>query len=587
MLTLILIGLVGGLITGVSPCILPVLPVVFFASGVTRSAAPKLRSPVGGPGFAPRLISEPKVDDPPPARRVNWRPYQVIGGLVLSFTVFTLLGSLLISALGLPDGILRYAGLAVLVAVGLGLIFPRLDALLERPFSWIPARQFGRDRGGFALGLGLGLLYVPCAGPVLAAITVAGATGHIGPRTIALTASFAVGAALPLLLFALAGARAAERIKAFKTRARAVRTIAGLVMILLAVALVFNLPAIVQRALPDYTGGLQTTIGNSQALRNTQLTPNIDASNAQLVNCPSGSPVLHECGPAPALKPTGWLNSAPIDLAALRGDVTIVDFWTYSCINCQRDVPHVEAWYQAYQKAGLHVIGVHSPEFVFERDPDNIKAGAKSLGVTYPIAIDNKLSTWTAYRNQYWPALYLIDATGTVRSIHFGEGDYPQTETLIRQLLTAAHPAVTLPAPTDRPPTALTPDRTPETYLGYPRLVGHTAGDPLVHATATTYALPADVPGDHIGLGGTWTVGDQSALAGPGAQLAFNVKAKDAHLVLGGTGTLTVTDGGATRNLTISGPPRLYDLTDLPRATRSTLHLTFTSGLQAYSFTFG
>jgi thiol-disulfide isomerase/thioredoxin len=290
----------------------------------------------------------------------------------------------------------------------------------------------------------------------------------LGLRTVALTASFAVGAAAPLLLFALAGAKAAERIKAFRTRARTVPVVAGVVM-------------------------------------NSQLTANSGPTNAQLVNCPSGSPVLHSCGPAPALKPTSWLNTpgdAPIDLASLKGGVTLVDFWTYSCINCQRDIPHVEAWYNAYRAAGLNVIGVHAPEFVFERDVANVKAGAKSLGVTYPIAVDNKLATWTAYRNQYWPALYLIDATGMVRSINFGEGNYQQTETMIRQLLTAAHPAAALPEPTDVPDATLAANRTPETYLSYNRLGPSFAGSGLVHNKATAYALLTTVPDDRIGLDG-------------------------------------------------------------------------------------
>ncbi len=577
MFTLILIGLVGGLITGISPCILPVLPVVFFASGVDTNQ--------------PNERKEPKVDEGETAtgRRVNWRPYKVIAGLVVSFTVFTLLGSLLISALGLPNGTLRYLGLVVLIAVGLGLIFPKLEALLEAPFSRIPTRQFGADRGAFVLGLGLGLLYVPCAGPVLAAITVASATGNIGPRTVALTASFAIGAATPLLVFAVAGAKAAQRIRAFRTRARAVRVVAGVVMIGLAVALVFNLPAIVQRALPDYTGGLQKAVSVDPKLL-PQLTNNVDDSNKALSNCPSGDPALHDCGTAPAIKATSWLNTPgdqPIDITSLKGSVTLVDFWTYSCINCQRDVPHVQAWYAAYQAAGLHVIGVHSPEFVFERDTNNIRAGARSLGVTYPIAVDNNLSTWTAYRNQYWPALYLIDATGTVRHIHFGEGEYAQTETLIRQLLTAANPSVALPAPTDLAQAQLTADRTPETYLSYVRLAPHLAGSPLNSKNATAYVLPSAIGADQIGLGGTWTVDDQAATAGPGAMLAFNYLAKDAHVVLGGTGTLTFTDGGTTKTIPISGPPRLYDLTSAAQAQRSTMRLGLTAGLQVYSFTFG
>src|SRR5271163_3893462 len=242
--TVALIGFLGGLITGISPCILPVLPVVFF-SGVGGT-------PDGNPDGA--RASSPAA-----------RPYLVIAGLVCSFSVVTLAGSALLSALHLPQDAIRWAALATLTVIGLGLIFPTVMHMLERPFARIPLRvregQTDRGRSGFGLGLTLGALYVPCAGPVLAAIVVAGGTASIGLATLVLTATFAIGTALPLLIFALAGRRVAERVGAFRRRQRAIQVVGGITMIVLAVALVFNLPAMLQRAVPDYTTAMQKGIG--------------------------------------------------------------------------------------------------------------------------------------------------------------------------------------------------------------------------------------------------------------------------------------------------------------------------------------
>src|SRR3954451_8679054 len=257
MFTLVLIGFLGALITGISPCILPVLPVIFF-SGAQSTRSESVAGSDGGTAVAVRTA---------PTLSERLRPYRVIGGLVLSFSLVTLIGTSLLSLLHLPQDAIRWAGLIALTVIGLGLIFPRFEEILEKPFSRIPALQMGEGRSGFGLGLALGVLYVPCAGPVLAAIIVAGATGTVGLNIIALTLSFAVGAALPLLFFALAGRRVAERVTAFRNRQRQIRVIAGIVPILLAVALVFNLPAVLQRAIPDYTGTLQEKVGGEEQLQ--------------------------------------------------------------------------------------------------------------------------------------------------------------------------------------------------------------------------------------------------------------------------------------------------------------------------------
>ncbi|MFK0224013.1 cytochrome c biogenesis protein DipZ [Streptomyces vinaceus] len=592
MLTLVLIGLLGGLITAVSPCILPVLPVVFLAGGPGNESPPPSttagRKEQAGPESAGGVI----VDDPPGPRRRNRRPYAVVAGLVLSFSFFTLLGVTIISALGLPQDILRYIGLSLLVLIGLGLIFPPVERMLEKPFVRIPQRQVNKEGSAFVLGLGLGLLYVPCAGPVLAAITVAGARGEINADIVALTLSFAVGTAIPLLAFALAGRRVSERVAAFRTRARKLRIAAGLLMIVLAFALAFDVTAALQKALPNYTAAAQKQVEDNDAARQ-KLSGLYDDSNKDLARCEDGVNELRSCGAAPPLAGIAkWLNTpggAPVDLASLRGKVVLIDFWTYSCINCQRSLPHIEAWDRAYHDKGLTVIGVHSPEFAFEKDPGNVADQARKLGVTYPVALDNDLDTWDNYRNRFWPAKYLIDAQGTVRYFTFGEGRYAQTENLIRDLLKQADPTVQLPPPTGQTNDDLTADRTPETYLSTSRIRGYTGTPELAKDKATTYALPSGgVPLGRLSLSGTWTAAYEQFTAGPDARLVFTYRAKNANLVLAGEGTVTVAiDGKQTKTLQIHGAPTLYQLTNDDTARQAQIELRLTPGLQAFAFTFG
>jgi cytochrome c biogenesis protein CcdA/thiol-disulfide isomerase/thioredoxin len=576
MITLIAVGFIGGLITGISPCILPVLPVIFF------SGTQSVREPVGGGAVATEVR---------PTRSQTLRPYLVIAGLVLSFSVVTLLGSALLSLLHLPQDAVRWVALVALVAIGLGLIFPRFEALLEKPFAKLPQKQVGNGRNGFGLGLALGVLYVPCAGPVLAAIVVAGATGTIGLNTVALTLSFAVGAALPLLFFALAGRRVAERVAAFRNRQRQIRIAAGVVTILLAVALVFNLPAVLQRAIPDYTSALQEKAGGEEQIQNLNLGGLVNEQNAQLSNCPQGASEPVDCGPAPDIKGiTKWLNTpggAPIDLKSLRGKVVLIDFWAYSCINCQRAIPHVTGWYDAYKDKGLGVIGVHSPEYGFEKVDTNVASGAADLNIHYPIAMDNNLSTWTNYRNRYWPAEYLIDANGTVRHIKFGEGDYDVTEGLIRQLLSDANKGVDLPPATDGADMTPTTSLTPETYLSVGNVANYGGGGGYDQGEAS-FDLPDRLADDSFALKGRWALDYQGATAAEdGATIALNYHARNVFLLVGGTGNVTVTRDGKTTVIPVSGSPNTHQIVADDTAGVGHLDVSLGKGLQAFSFTYG
>ncbi|CAN5558338.1 cytochrome c biogenesis protein DipZ [soil metagenome] len=555
MTTLALIGFLGGLITGISPCILPVLPVIFFSG--TQS-----------------------------------RPYRVIAGLVLSFGVVTLAGSALLSLLHLPQDALRWAGIIALTLIGIGLIVPRFEHILEKPFSRIPQFNASEGRSGFGLGLALGLLFVPCAGPVLAAIVLAGATGSIGVETVVLTVSFAIGTAIPLLIFALAGQRVTERVGAFRRRQRSIRIAGGVVMICFAVAITLNLPATLQRIIPDYTSPLQDKVADSKAVaEKLNLGGLVNDQNRELSNCTNGAAELETCGTAPDIKGiTGWLNTpdnAAVDLSSLRGKVVLVDFWAYSCINCQRAIPHVTDWYANYRDSGLEVIGVHSPEYAFEKDRGNVASGAAALGITYPVALDNNLSTWTNYRNRYWPAEYLIDNTGTIRHIKFGEGDYAVTENLIRRLLKDADPAVNLPPPSENADTTPESGLTPESYFGVGKMVNY-GGTGVYDQGPAVFSYPQTLSDDAFALRGPWKLDYQGATSdSEESWIELNYRAKNVYVVVGGTGTVTVLRDGRSMSIPISGPPTLRQIVATDNIARGHLELQLSQGLQAFSFTYG
>jgi thiol-disulfide isomerase/thioredoxin len=299
------------------------------------------------------------------------------------------------------------------------------------------------------------------------------------------------------------------------------------------------------------------------------------------------------CGPAPNFaRVTAWLNTPggkPLSVSALRGKVVLVDFWTYSCINCQRTLPHVEAWYSRYARDGFVVVGVHTPEFAFEHVVSNVRAQAAAFGVRYPVAVDDNYGTWTAYSNEYWPADYLIDAHGDVRHVHFGEGDYANTELLIRQLLHAARPGTPLPPPTSVPDKTPTGLLSPETYVGYERLQYLVpSSQQVVRDAPARYHFPGSLPLGGLGLSGTWTDHAQEATAGARAALELGFHAQIVYLVLGGHGTLAVSvDGRHTKTVAVGGVPRLYTLYQAGSAANGTLLLHASPGVEVYDFTFG
>jgi cytochrome c biogenesis protein CcdA/thiol-disulfide isomerase/thioredoxin len=553
MAVLLGIGFLAGVITAVSPCILPVLPIVL-AGAATGSG-----------------------------RR---RAFAIVAGLVASFTAFTLAASSLLSALGLPQDLLRDIALALLFTLAATLLFPRVAYLLERPLLFLTRRRAGETGGGFALGLSLGLVFVPCAGPVLATISAVSAEHMIGFDTVLLTLAYALGAAVPMLLVALGGRRVAARLRA---RSLAFRRAMGVVLAGAALGIVLNTAQSLQTALGGYTTAIQKHVEDTAVARKhlDALRGGGNAFAAARSKAPH-SP-LPDLGAAPELTGiSAWLNTPgdrALSLASLRGKVVLVDFWTYSCINCIRTLPHLRAWYTAYHRDGLEIVGVHTPEFAFEHVLGDVRTATRDLHVTWPVALDNAYATWDAYSNEYWPAEYLIDRTGQVRHYAFGEGSYDETEQAIRSLLAETGARVTQRATgvRDTTPREL---QTPESYLGSERLQRY-VGSRIRPGVTAPYSFAPVLPEDDLTFAGTWRVEKQQIVAGAGARLRVHFRARFVYLVLGGKGTVhALVDGRLARSFRVGGD-RLYTVLSGASSRDGILELRFSPGVTAYAFTFG
>jgi cytochrome c biogenesis protein CcdA/thiol-disulfide isomerase/thioredoxin len=546
-LLLVGVAFVAGVVTAISPCVLPVLPIVL-AGGAT-----------GG-------------------RR---RPYAIVAGLVASFTAFTLAATALLSALGLPDDLLRNIAIGVVLLVGVSLLVPPVGRLVERPFQALGRHQPGDAGGGFLLGASLGLLFTPCAGPVIAAVAVLAATSRFSVESVLVTLAYALGAGVVLLLFALA-AQSGMNLQGLRRRAPQLRPALGALIAGAAVLMIFGLDLKLATYVPGYTRSLQRVERAAAAQRE------IDRLVAGRHHVLPESE-LRDFGQAPEFQEIDrWFNSKPLTLASLRGKVVLIDFWTYSCINCLRTLPYVKRWAATYRRAGLVVVGVHTPEFAFEHVPANVERAVRSLGVDYPVALDNGYETWSAWGNQYWPAKYLVDRQGHVRYAHFGEGEYQRSEDVIRRLLAEK----ALPKPVSASIRDQTPTErlTPETYLGSAR-IDRFVGSRLIPGREADYSIPKVVPQSSFGYGGRWTVEKERIVAGRNARLRLSFHARKVFLVLGAndrTGTVQVTVDGRSLQTVQVTEDRLYTLAELPgEAANHTLDLSFSPGTEAYAFTFG
>ncbi|HEV3404406.1 MAG TPA: cytochrome c biogenesis protein DipZ [Gaiellaceae bacterium] len=548
MLLLLLIAFGAGLITAFSPCILPVLPIVLAGGGS------------GGP---------------------KRKPYAIVAGLVASFTAFTLAASSLLSALHLAQDTLNRIAIALLLVLAATLVVPQLGVWLERPFAFLSRRRGGDLGGGFLLGLTLGLVFVPCAGPVLGAVTSAAGSHRVGVHIVFVTLAYALGAAIPMLLVARGGRRITSLFRAQQQR---IRVGMGVLMAVGAVAIYEGWETSLQTRFGDYTTQVQSWIeGNGYAKR--QLAKLRGAGGTALAAAKPAGTALPDFGAAPDfLGISDWLNSRPLSVTDLRGKVVLVDFWTYSCINCLRTLPHLRAWYAAYHKYGLEIVGVHTPEFAFEHVLANVRKATRELSVTWPVALDNNYVTWNAYSNQYWPAEYLVDRRGHVRRAHFGEGEYAQSEQLIRRLLGVGVPK-RMTQVADATPTGLL---SPETYLGAARLdPARYVGKAPVVGREALYRFGGALAQNALAYDGRWQLLPQQAIAGRGARLRFHFVARNVYVVLGGKGRVEVLAGGRPVKTIDVSEYRLYTAVSAPKTRDAVLELRLSPGVRAYSFTFG
>jgi cytochrome c biogenesis protein CcdA/thiol-disulfide isomerase/thioredoxin len=596
MLVLLTFAVLAGAGTALSPCALPVLPALLSAGGV------------GG-------------------RR---RPLGIVLGLSITFTVTVVGLANVVDGVGLGDDPLRDVAVVVLLLFGLVLLLPDVAARIEAPLSRL-ARFGPRTTGdGFGSGLlvggALGFVYTPCASPILAAvISVSAASG----KTIAIGLAYAAGSAAVLLALALGGRRVFDRVRR-AGRGPMLQRALGVIMILTAVAIVTNLDVnfdqFIAEKIPDVNLTASLECSKAVTSRLDQITGHKakfvaangssdcegsgtskldpvahDASQATLLAAARKLPVL---GTAPEFRETeDWFNTPgdkPLTLASLRGRVVLIDFWTYTCINCIRTLPYLKAWNAAYATDGLTIVGVEAPEFEFEKDAANVANAIDQFGLRYPVVQDNNMGTWNAYGNEYWPADYLIDANGQVRYTTFGEGDYDKTETAIRALLAeAGHHVGGKGHPTDViKPTEVA---TPETYLGTNRAEGwvngpktgtHDYGPPPTHELALNAAA----------FSGTWEITSQPAEAIAGAGINLHFHAKNAYLVLSSQDErpmhvevlldghrISAADSGADVHdgVVTVRRQRLYWLVSLPADQTHELALRFQDGIVAYDFTFG
>jgi cytochrome c biogenesis protein CcdA/thiol-disulfide isomerase/thioredoxin len=607
---LFIISYLGGVLTILSPCILPVLPFIF-----ARADQPFVKNGL------PLLV-----------------------GMAVTFA-----GVATLAAIGGGWAVQanqygRFAALALLAFFGITLLFPELADRLTRPLVAIGAKlsQSADDQAqtgssfaaSFLLGIATGLLWAPCAGPILGLVLTGAALQGASVQTSLLLLAYAAGAATSLGLALLIGGRVFAAMKRSLGAGEWIRRGLGAAVLIgvAAIALGFD-TGLLTRISQTQTASLE------QALVDKAQPKTPDAPSSSVVmsgdhdgkmtggNVMTGGPGMMmaakpEMTAASSLPVEGqfpslagaveWLNSPPLTAEGLRGKVVLIDFWTYSCINCLRAIPYVKAWAEKYKDQGLVVIGVHAPEFAFEKNIDNVRRAVQDLKITYPVAIDNDYAIWRAFHNQYWPAHYFIDAQGRIRHHHFGEGDYGESEKIIQQLLAEAGSAavpsgiVTVHASGAEAAADMADVKSPETYVGYERAENFASPGGDVRDASHVYALPEKLGLNHWGLAGDWTIeGERAVLNAAPGSIAYDFHARDLHLVLGPAadgkpirfrvsidghapdGAQGV-DVDAEGNGTVTGQ-RLYQLVrQSGPITDHVFKIEFLDpGVQAFAFTFG
>ncbi len=575
MIILIAFAFLAGVVTILSPCILPILPII-------------LSSTIGGQNTG------------------KSRPLGVIIGFILSFTFFTLFLSTLVKLSGISADSLRLISVLVIAGFGASLLIPQFQVLVERMFSklaaFMPSSQ-GRTGfgGGVLIGLSVGLLWTPCVGPILASVISLAITGTVTFDAFLITLAYSLGTAIPMFLIIMGGQNALRRVPWLLANTGKIQKVFGVLMILTAIGIYNNVDrkfqTYVLNTFPQYGMGLTKFEDNENIKKQIEKLNGKETSSEDI-----GKPMYdlsNQKGPiAPEIIPGGvWFNSDPLTLEQLKGKVVIIDFWTYSCINCQRTMPYLRKWWETYKDKGLVIIGVHSPEFEFEKSEKNVAQAIKDFKLTYPIVQDNDFTTWRAYNNRYWPAKYIIDKEGYIRYTHFGEGAYDETEKVIQDLLkeTGAKDV----SNEINNPTYQIEAKTPEIYLGYGRIDHFGSPEKIKQNALGTYTSPTNLGANQVAYEGNWNVMDEYANPQKGAKLHLNFESKEVFLVMrtkGSPAKVKVYLDGKLQNFgehNINGTvtvdkDTLYKLIKLPTPGKHNLRLEFEdSNAELFAFTFG
>ncbi len=569
MFILIAFAFLSGIVTILSPCILPILPIVLSGS-------------VGG----------------------KKRPYGVIFGFILSFSIFTLTLSSIVQLLNIPPNALRFASVFLIVSFGIILFVPQFAMVFEKLTARINKKQKVSKssegfKGGLVVGLSLGLIWTPCVGPIMASVISLAITQAVDGGSVLIILSYSLGTSIPMLAIMAGGRGLINKFPALLKNSAKIQRGFGIIMILAGLSIGFGLDRQFQTAVldlfPNYGEGL-TFFENSDLVQNAIESRNDSDESGSFDKEPKNGN-LGDYGMAPEILTDGmWLNSDPLSMEDLKGKVVIIDFWTYSCINCVRTIPYLKSWFETYEDDGLVIIGVHSPEFAFERDPENLRKAMAELGVEWPVVQDNQFTQWRAYNNRYWPAKYFIDAQGRIRYFHFGEGDYDDSEKVIRKLLKeAGMSAGEMAETTDE---AKRESRTPETYLGYGRTEGFLSNREILRNEYAQYQLSEGLENGEWSLEGDWAFTDQYVVNSENGILELEFHAKNVFLVIdpedeNGTveievdGFVSADTGDVQNGVLRPDGSRLYELVKLKKAGRHTVKLKINGKMRLFAFTFG
>jgi cytochrome c biogenesis protein CcdA/thiol-disulfide isomerase/thioredoxin len=553
MLFLIIMAFLSGVATVLSPCILPILPIM-------------LSGAVGG----------------------KRKPYGIIVGFVLSFAIFTVFATALVQSLGIDLDVLRYVAAVILALLGLTLLFPqiqeKINVLVKTPR--LQAGQREGFRGGLATGATLGLVWAPCAGPILAAVITLAATAQAGIGSFMVVLSYALGTGVVMLLIILGSRRILEKVKKLYTHLETIHKVFGILVIIAALGIATGYDRKVQIYIIDVTPASWTTF-----LQSFEQGTVVDSAIESLDKDTKGLNI--NGGQAPELiGVASWINSDGESIVDLKGKVVLIDFWTYSCINCIRTLPHLKDWHEKYSDDGLVIIGVHSPEFAFEKKFSNVEKAVEDFGLEYPIALDNDFSTWRAYNNKFWPAKYFIDREGNIQHTQFGEGNYKNSEEMIRQLLAEGGdmPEEELSQPGPAPYSI---GQSPETYLGYWRLAKFENLPELSQNSSYNYQLAGSLSNNEWTIGGHWRMEEKRLISEKdGSRLKMKFSGKNVFLVMGSPTSKQVEvliDGqtAALSPITVD-EFKLYDvIKDNSFIKGGILELVVPEGVELYAFTFG